>query len=1184
MKLTASLRCSRVSILPILLLLALSPANLLAQTNVVGQWTTQSGLMPIDPIHTSLMYNGKILVVTGSANCPPTIAGCPTAPPYGPSNNSGALVYDPVAGTFTGLTVTWDMFCNGMVPLPDGRIFINGGVQPPSYDPFNGTTRSSIFDPSSNTFTDAQNMAHGRWYPTVTVLGDGRIMTFSGTDENGETNNTVELYTVGSGWSQPITSGFTPPLYPRMHVLPNGKVFYSGPGPNSALFDPSSTTWSLNVAGEIFGDRTYGTSVLFPLTPANGYDPKVIIMGGGNPAKNTTEIIDLNASTPQWIAGPNMSQARIEMNAVILPNGKVLALGGSSTDEDSTTASKNADLYNPATNTFTTMAPNVYPRLYHSNALLLPDATVWLAGSNPAFDGVYEKHMEIYQPPYLFNSSGGLAARPTITGVQASVSWGNSFTVTTPDAATIASVVMIKTGSPTHAFDMDQRMVGLNFTAGSGALTATAPPNQNIAPPGHYMLFLVNSSGVPSVAKMVQVIGSTTIPPPPNGVTLEQTNYETPTGTATSVPVAFPLAQAAGNLNIVVVGWNDTSSAVSSVVDSRGNTYTRAVGPTAGSGLQQSIYYAKNIAAGSNTVTATFNKAATLPDIRILEYSGLSTSNPLDVTASATGSGQSANSGSASTTSSNELIFGAGTTAGTFSVAGPGFTTVMFTPDSDNAEQMLVSSTGSYSASASLTYSAAWVMQMATFRATGGGGTGNPAPTVNSITPNNGTSNGGTSVSINGTGFLSGASVTLGGAGATGETVVSSTQITATTAGHSAGAVSVVVTNTDGQSGSLSNGFTYTAASNPAPTVTSIAPNNGTTSGGTSVNITGTGFLSGATVSVGGTSATGVSVVSSTSITATTPTHSAGTASVVVTNTDGLSGTLSGGFTYSAVNPAPSVTAINPNNGSTDGGTAVTVTGTGFLAGATLTIGGTTAPGASVVSATSITATTPAHGAGPVDVVVTNSDGKKGTLLGGYTYGTITQALGLGVPSGDASSATVTAGQTASYTLAIGGAGMTGTASLSCTGAPTGASCSVPVSEPFSSTTASTFVVNVTTTARTMGALRTPAAPSVASSVAGSHVAWTWNWAFATMGLFILPGSENSKTVFAAVVSRQISATRSSSSIVGIDLVRRRWGGGGTSSPPPVNPNGTPAGTYTLNVTAISGNATQTTSLTLVVH
>ncbi len=1178
------------------LFFALLPAAM-GQANVKGVWTTQSGLMPINPIHTSLMYNGKILVVTGSANCPPTIAGCPTAPPYGPANNSGALVYDPVAGTFTGLTVTWDMFCNGMVPLPDGRIFINGGVQPPSYDPFNGTTRSSIFDPSSNTFTDVQNMAHGRWYPTVTVLGDGRIMTFSGTDENGETNSTVELFTVGSGWSQPITSGFTPPLYPRMHVLPNGKVFYSGPGFNSALFDPSSTTWSLNVAGEIFGNRTYGTSVLLPLTPANGYDPKVMIMGGGNPATNTTEIIDLNASTPQWTAGPNMSQARIEMNAVILPNGKVLALGGSSTDEDSTTASKNADLYNPATNTFTTMAPNVYPRLYHSNALLLPDATVWVAGSNPAFDGVYEKHMEIYQPPYLFNSSGGLATRPTITSVQASVSWGNSFTVTTPDAASIASVVMIKTGSPTHAFDMDQRLVGLNFSVGSGALTATAPPNQNIAPPGHYMLFLVNSSGVPSVAKMVQVIGSTTIPPPPNGVTLEQTNYETPTGTATTVPVAFPLAQAAGNLNIVAVGWNDTSASVNSVVDSRGNAYTLAVGPTSGSGLRQSIYYAKNIAAGSNTVTVTFNKAAALPDIRILEYSGLSTSSPLDVTATGTGTGKSVSTASATTTSANELIFGAGMTAGTFNIAGPGFTTVIFTPDSDNAEQKLVSSTGSYNASASLTYSAAWVMQMATFRASGG--TGNPAPTVASVSPGSGSVNGGTPISISGTGFLSGASVTVGGTAATGVTVVSGTSITATTPAHASGAVSVVVRNTDGQTGTLNNAFTYTGGGNPAPTVTAISPNSGSTAGGTPVTITGTGFLAGATVSLGGTAATGVTVVNSTSITATTAAHSAGTVSVVVTNTDAQSGTLANSYTYStgtggggtitfvqvnaanpqtasasvpvaypaaqtagnlnivavgwndttstvssitdtrgnsytqagttttgtgmrqaiyyarniaagsntvtvafsqaaafvdvrvleysgldtanpldvtAVasgtgtsvssgaattnsatelifgagmtgghysaagtgfvsriitspdgdiaedkivsatgsntatatlsysapwvmqmatfrasgggtgNPAPTVTSIAPNNGTTTGGTPITITGTGFLSGATVSLGGTAATGVTVVSSTSITATTAAHTSGAVSVVVTNTDAKSGTLSNGYTY------------------------------------------------------------------------------------------------------------------------------------------------------------------------------------------------------
>src|SRR5262249_48755261 len=147
---------------------------------------------------------------------------------------------------------------------------------------------------------------------------------------------------------------------------------------------------------------------------------------------------------------------------------------------------------------------NASQRLYHSVALLLPDATVWVAGGNPQ-RGTYNSTIEIYKPAYLFNSSGGLATRPAITSVPKSISLGNQFTVQTPDAANISSVVLIRPGSPTHAFDQEQRMVGLAFTAGSGALTVTGPPNGNIAPPGYYMLFILNSSGVPSVAKFVQL-------------------------------------------------------------------------------------------------------------------------------------------------------------------------------------------------------------------------------------------------------------------------------------------------------------------------------------------------------------------------------------------------------------------------------------------------------------------------------------------------------------------------------------------------------------------------------------------------------------------------------------------------------------------------------------------------------
>ncbi len=476
-----------------------------AQANVQGQWQTLPNLMPINPVHAALLRNGKVLVVSGSGNLPS-------------NTNLQAAVFDPQTGTVTTQPVSWDMFCNGMVVLPDGRAFINGGTL--QYDPFHGELRSAVYDLTTGAFTDVQSMAHGRWYPTVTTLADGTVMTFSGLDENGSTNSTVEIYSVSAGWSPPIGSPFTPPLYPRMNLLPNGKVFYSGSTAQSRLFDPVAKTWSGVIATTNYGGtRTYGTSVLLPLTPANNYKPVVMIMGGGNPSTATTELIDLSAANPKWTIGPLMSQPRIEMNATVLPNGKILALGGSLNDEDSGTASLNADLYDPATNTFSSAGMNAFARLYHSNSLLLPDGTVWVAGGNPA-RGTYEQHMEIYSPAYLFNPDGTLATRPAITGVPSSgIGYGGAFQVQTPDAASITSVVLMRPGAPTHAFDMEQRLVAMNFTAGSGLLNVTAPPNGNIAPPGYYMLFILNSSGVPSVAQFVQLTPAPGDQPPTGTIT-----------------------------------------------------------------------------------------------------------------------------------------------------------------------------------------------------------------------------------------------------------------------------------------------------------------------------------------------------------------------------------------------------------------------------------------------------------------------------------------------------------------------------------------------------------------------------------------------------------------------------------------------------------------------------------------
>jgi hypothetical protein len=211
----------------------LAGPRLSAQPAVQGQWRTLPSLMPINPVHLALLNNGKVLIVAGSGNVATV-------------TNYQAAVWDPQAGTIITQSLAWDMFCNGMVTLPDGRVFINGGNL--QYDPFHGQPKNAVYDPLTGLFTDVQNMAHGRWYPTTTTLGDGRVMTFSGLSETGGTNTTVEIYTAGAGWSQEYPAGWTPPLYPRMHLLTNGNVFYAGSGTGSRIFNPTTRTWSGVVA------------------------------------------------------------------------------------------------------------------------------------------------------------------------------------------------------------------------------------------------------------------------------------------------------------------------------------------------------------------------------------------------------------------------------------------------------------------------------------------------------------------------------------------------------------------------------------------------------------------------------------------------------------------------------------------------------------------------------------------------------------------------------------------------------------------------------------------------------------------------------------------------------------------------------------------------------------------------
>ncbi len=255
-------------------------------------------------------------------------------------------------------------------------------------------------------------------------------------------------------------------------------------------------------------------------------------------------------------------------------------------------------------------------------------------------------------------------------------------------------------------------------------------------------------------------------------------------------------------------------------------------------------------------------------------------------------------------------------------------------------------------------------------------------PTISNVNPNSGSTAGGTNVTITGTNFIAGATVTFGGTAATSINVASATSITCTTPAHAAGAVNVVVTTSVGTATS-NNGFTYVTP--PVPTVTALNPTSGSTAGGTAVTITGTNLTGATAVSFGGTAATGVSVVNATTVNCTSPAHAAGTVDVTVTTPGGTSSTSGTGNDYTYNQAAPTITTIAPTSGSTVGGTNVTITGTNFIAGATVTFGGTAATSINVASATSITCTTPAHAAGAVNVVVTTSGGTA-TSTNGFTY------------------------------------------------------------------------------------------------------------------------------------------------------------------------------------------------------
>lgn len=402
------------------------------QVSSIGEWSDPVPAPGI--VHAALLATGKVLGYShpsGLGN-----------PPW---------VWDP--GTMTVNFVPVDvssgsLFCSGHSFLADGRLLVTGGhLHGP--EEAAGIPDIHLFDPFTEEWTPGGEMAVGRWYPTNVSLGDGRTLVFAGNDEAGIPTDLVEVYDPASGMQVVPGANMVLPVYPRMHLLPSGKVFDAGPQNLTGTFDPATVTWQ-EVGLSNYGFRGAGTSVLLPLQPPD-YRPKVLILGGGDPATDTAEIIDLADPNPTWGLTASMNHARRNLNAVLLPDGKILVIGGNSTGQDENPVLQ-AEIFDPVSETWTEVASMQRPRGYHSTAILLPDGRVAAGGSDGEFTA------EFYSPPYLFQGP-----RPQISFAPEAISYGNNFQVSTPDAQDIAKVVLIRPAAVTHSVDMEQRYLELDF-------------------------------------------------------------------------------------------------------------------------------------------------------------------------------------------------------------------------------------------------------------------------------------------------------------------------------------------------------------------------------------------------------------------------------------------------------------------------------------------------------------------------------------------------------------------------------------------------------------------------------------------------------------------------------------------------------------------------------------------------
>jgi galactose oxidase len=403
-------------------------------------------------------------------------------------------VYDPADGSFTAAPSATMVFCAGHTFLPDGRLLVSGG----HLDDERGLRDANIFTGDGESWLPIPPMGFARWYPTNTTLPNGDILTLGGTDESGEDVPTPELWD-GNTWRPLPDADRALPYYPRTFVAPNGLVFYAGELQQTAYLDLTGLGRWIPLADSRYGRRDYGSAVM--------YSPgKVMILGGSDPPDGaptaTAELIDLTAANPVWQYTEPMRFARRHLNATLLPDGQILVTGGTSSPgfSDPAGAVHAAELWDPTTGHWSELAANQVRRVYHSSSLLLPDGRVLHTGSGDGLRLPRELNAELFSPPYLYRG-----ARPTIGELPKELGYGQSFFISTPDAAQVVRVTLVRLGSVTHAFDQSQLFAELDLRRTAGGINARTPESGAVAPPGPYLLTILNGAGVPSVSRIVSL-------------------------------------------------------------------------------------------------------------------------------------------------------------------------------------------------------------------------------------------------------------------------------------------------------------------------------------------------------------------------------------------------------------------------------------------------------------------------------------------------------------------------------------------------------------------------------------------------------------------------------------------------------------------------------------------------------